>query len=190
MQHKKLKLNAVILLVLGLTGLQAQTQTGNSFTDYRDGNVYKTDTIGTKIWMAENLKYLPSVGFGEASIKTPYYYVYGYNGTNVNEAKATLNYSTCGVLYNWPAAMAGETFSPFRVQGVCPSGWHLPSIAECKELRRFINDTLNCTKSWWTATENSSSFDKAWSLDLYDNSYLIKNSDTKMRKCYVRCVRD
>ena len=53
----------------------------------------------------------------------PYYYVYGYNGTTVSAAKATANYTTYGVLYNWPAAMNGAVSSysvPSGVQGICP----------------------------------------------------------------------
>lgn len=33
-----------------------------------------------------------------------------------------------GLLYQWPAAMNGETAE--RSQGVCPSGWHVPSDCE------------------------------------------------------------
>ena len=105
-----------------------QTQTGNTFTDARDGNVYQTVTIGNQVWMAENLKYIPSVvGPVTGSGTTPYYYVYGYDGTNVTDAKATANYDTYGVLYNWTAAMV-----------VCPTGWHLPSDAEWKELTVYL----------------------------------------------------
>lgn len=92
-------------------------------------------TIGKQVWMAENLKYLPSVvgpaiGGSSGSATTPYYYVYGYDGTNVADAKATANYITYGVLYNWEAAKAA-----------CPAGWHLPSDAEWTELIDYLGGT-------------------------------------------------
>lgn len=108
-----------------------------TFTDARDGNVYKCTTIGGRVWMAENLKYLPKVEGTTASSDTlPLYYVYNYEGTNVNVAKASDNYKTYGVLYNWPAAMNGapSNSNPIGVQGVCPSGWHLPNDAEWSQL--------------------------------------------------------
>jgi uncharacterized protein (TIGR02145 family) len=92
--------------------------------------------------MAENLKYLPSVvGPGTGSYSEAYCYVYGYDGTSISAAKATENYATYGVLYNWPAAMAGSASSnanPSGVQGVCPAGWHLPSDAEWTELTDYL----------------------------------------------------
>lgn len=111
-------------------------------TDTRDDNHYNVVKIGKQIWMAENLRYLPSVDNPDTGSKTiPYYYVYGYNGTSVSEAKATINYSTYGVLYNWPAAMASSSIStanPSGVQGVCPVGWHLPSDSEWVELINYM----------------------------------------------------
>ncbi|MEM6647431.1 MAG: FISUMP domain-containing protein [Bacteroidota bacterium] len=99
-----------------------------SFTDSRDGKVYQTATIGSQVWMAENLAYLPSVvGPGTGSQTTPYYYVYDYDGTDVNAAKATSNYSDYGVLYNWTAAV-----------NACPAGWHLPSELEWIELTDYL----------------------------------------------------
>lgn len=104
---------------------------GSTFTDSRDGNVYKMVTIGDQLWMAENLRYLPSVVVpATGSNTTPYYYVYGYNGTNVNAAKATTNYTTYGVLYNWSASCSS-----------CPPGWHLPSDAEWFELTDYLGGT-------------------------------------------------
>jgi len=113
-----------------------------SFTDTRDGNVYQTVTIGNQEWMAENLKYLPAVAAPGISSQTePYYYVYGFSDTIVSDAKATYNYTTYGVLYNWTAAMAGSASSlsnPSGIQGVCPTGWHLPSDAEWTELIDYL----------------------------------------------------
>jgi len=99
----------------------------NVLTDSRDANTYSYKTIGTQVWMTKNMAYLPSVvGPGTGSNSTAYYYVYGYDGSDVATAKATDNYSTYGVLYNWTAA-----------QSACPSGWHLPSDAEWTT---FTND--------------------------------------------------
>jgi uncharacterized protein (TIGR02145 family) len=110
----------------------------DTFTDSRDGYMYQVVKIGNQFWMAENLRYLPEVMEVESSSSTtPCYYVYDYDGTNIEEAKASENYQRFGVLYNWPAAMAGEESSnsnPSGVQGICPSGWHLPSQSEWDEL--------------------------------------------------------
>lgn len=101
---------------------------GDTFTDPRDGQTYNIVTIGSQTWFAENLKYLPSVSPSSGgSFTDPYYYVYDYQGTNVSEAKATSEYQTYGVLYNWPAAI-----------NACPSGWHLPSDEEWKTLEMHL----------------------------------------------------
>jgi uncharacterized protein (TIGR02145 family) len=88
--------------------------------DERDGHIYQTVCIGKQVWMAENLAYLPAVSPSTEGIQfTPYYYVYNYEGSDVQSAKASVNYTTYGVLYNWPAAATA-----------CPSGWHLPTEEE------------------------------------------------------------
>ena len=109
------------------------TDTAGTFTDSRDGNDYNWVKIGDQVWMAENLAYLPSVNMvadGSEDAAGSYYYVYGYDGTDVTAAKATANYTTYGVLYNWPAAM-----------NACPDGWHLPSDAEWTELTDYLGGT-------------------------------------------------
>ena len=123
-----------------------------SFTDSRDGNLYKTVAIGSQVWMAENLAYLPSVvGPATGSDTEPHYYVYGYDGTDVAIAKATTNYTIYGVLYNWPAAMAeaaSSSSNPSGVQGACPPGWHLPSDTEWKHLEIH----LGMSEAWTDGT--------------------------------------
>ena len=103
-------------------------------TDY-DGNVYNTVTIGTQIWMKENLKtthYSDGWPIEEApagggySYSARYYYMneYGYH-------------------YNWAAVMRNSESSganPSGVQGICPTGWHVPSTAEWSQLADYVGN--------------------------------------------------
>ncbi|MFA5672304.1 MAG: FISUMP domain-containing protein [Synergistaceae bacterium] len=142
---KKIFLLLSMGLLLFSCGPQENPDPGivfGSFTDSRDGHQYETVTIGSQVWMAENLAYLPSVSKPTSgSYSSPYYYVNFYNRTNVADAKITINYQTYGVLYNWTAAMNGAESSsskPSGVQGACPSGWHLPSDAEWTQLETYL----------------------------------------------------
>ena len=95
-----------------------------TFTDSRDGHIYQWIKIGTQTWMVENLAFLPAVSPArEGSKSKPFYYVYGYNGVNIDDAKVAGNYNTLGVLYNWIAA-----------KNACPEGWHLPTDQDWKNL--------------------------------------------------------
>jgi len=129
-------------LLARIEALEESNVLNFGFTDSRDGNHYDVVKIGNQIWMAENLKYLPDVvGLATGSQTIPYNYVYDYDGTVIADAKATTNYATYGVLYNWPATMAGSASSvsdPSGVQGVCPTGWHLPSDAEWTTLITYL----------------------------------------------------
>ena len=96
---------------------------------------YSTVLIGDQCWFSENCRYLPVVSSSSASSgggsseNSPYFYVYGYEGTDASAAMATENYDTYGVLYNWPAVMT---------EAICPSGWHIPSDAEFTQLTDFL----------------------------------------------------
>jgi uncharacterized protein (TIGR02145 family) len=118
----------------GSVNIIVENQVNVTFIDSRDNKTYRTVKIGNQIWMAENLAYLPEVSpSSEGSETFPHYYVYGYEGIDVEESKLHVNYTTYGVLYNWPAAMNGASSSntkPSQVQGICPAGWHLPSDDE------------------------------------------------------------
>jgi len=135
----------VDVLLQKIEALEAREESylvGNGFTDLRDNNHYNVVKIGDQVWMAENLRYLPSVfPFNDSAKYIPRYYVYGYNGTVVADAKASSNYSTYGVSYNWAAAMNGDASSntnPSGVQGICPEGWHLPSKSEWVQLSDYL----------------------------------------------------
>jgi len=99
-----------------------------TFSDNRDQHQYGYKIYGGQTWMTENLSYLPTVNPAkDASDNIAYYYVYGYEGKNVDEAKATSNFTSYGVLYNWAAS-----------QKACPLGWHLPSDVEWKILENYL----------------------------------------------------
>ncbi len=84
----------------------------NTFTDLRDGSVYKTVNIGTQVWFAENFAYLPEVETLNIS-------VYGYKGNSVKKAKRTASYEKYGALYSWEKA-----------NELAPEGWRLPTDAD------------------------------------------------------------
>lgn len=112
-------------------------------TDY-DGNVYNTVQIGTQCWMKENLKtshyadgtYIPTADTLSDSISYRYF----------PEGDSS-NVSTYGCLYNWAAVMNGDSSStavPSNVQGVCPTGWHIPSAAEWIVMQNYVGTQNDC----------------------------------------------
>ncbi len=116
----------------------------NTFTDPRDGHLYKWIKIGNQIWMAENLAFMPHVN---PPRKQEYgIWVYDYEGDDVSEAKATENYQKYGCLYDWPTAMGlGPEYlmrewggNPENHQGLCPPGWRMPSDQDWMELESFL----------------------------------------------------
>ena len=111
------------------------------FMDNRDSKTYRTIEIGKQKWLAENFAYIPFVC--ELDSNKCGVWVYGYNGTNVEYAKSTIEYQKYGCLYSWEQA-----------KQLCPEGWHLPTDEDWSELEKFIgisgliNDTLLNHITW------------------------------------------
>lgn len=132
-----------------------------------DGKNYAIVHIGDQTWMAENLAWLPVVSASDTgSDSLRHYYVYGYEDTIVSAAKATLNYTIYGVLYNWPAAIlepGNESGIAERNRGACPSGWHVPYDEEWKVLETNLGmswhdaDSIYLRNSGWVGTQLKSS---------------------------------
>ena len=93
---------------------------------YHEGYDYSTVQIGDQCWFSENCRYLPDVfPSNEQSSNEQRYYVYGYEGTNIETAKGSDNYEIYGVLYNRPAVVTDD---------ICPLGWHIASDEEWQTL--------------------------------------------------------
>jgi uncharacterized protein (TIGR02145 family) len=110
-------------------GSELKFTAGLTVTD-PDGNIYRTVTIGTQTWMAENLKTT------KLNDGTPI--------PNVTDNNVWMNYGapaccwynnnvtvkdTYGALYNWYAVNTGK---------LCPAGWHVPTDAEWTALIDYL----------------------------------------------------
>ena len=106
-------------------------------TDSRDKKVYKTIKIGAQTWMAENLNY-----FDKALNDRSWCF-------GASNSTTTANCAVAGRLYTWAAAIdSAKLYNdksidcghrktctlPDTVYGVCPPGWHLPTLAEWNTL--------------------------------------------------------
>lgn len=142
-----------------------------TMTDPRDGQTYKTVTIGTQTWMAENLNY--------AYTDVHFYFVYdGRNYTSDSTSwcydDTPANCAKYGRLYTLAAAMDsvgtwsangkgcgyGSICSPTgTVRGVCPEGWHLPDTTEWNTLFTAVGGSSTAGKmlkstSGWNSSGN------------------------------------
>ena len=127
----------------------------DTMIDPRDKQVYKVvkidvpDTNYSQVWMAENLNYADSV-------KTP-----SLKGSNWCYNDDEKNCKVGGRYYTWAAAidsvaLANDPKEPLdcgygkkcgldrAVQGICPEGWHLPTLREWSLLCEAIGDYRTC----------------------------------------------
>lgn len=122
------------------------------------GNTYTTVTIGTQVWMTQNMrcnKYdtqsekagstIPTLDKSTIGVVYTPYYSNASNKSNWLSEKYAKNLSDVqisrlGFLYNWAAAVGVDDgkkhtteFSGNR-QGICPNGWHIPTFNEMYKL--------------------------------------------------------
>ena len=126
----------------------------DSLLDIRDGQQYKYITIGTQIWMAENLNYNTSNKVGSWCYHDSDYYCNIY-----------------GRLYNWATAMEIDTSYNSRYwggndglhRGICPNGWHIPSDTDWMKLFFAAGNS----EMPGTTFKSKTGWDTANGIDLY-----------------------
>ena len=128
---KKILFYYLTFIALSLVSLvSCEKEEDNTVKDI-DGNIYHTVTIGTQVWMVENLKTtkyndgteIPNVkGNEEWNVLTTGAYCW------YNNDKSTYK-ETYGALYNWHAVNTGK---------LCPTGWHVPTSDEWLTLISFL----------------------------------------------------
>lgn len=101
----------------------------NTVTDERDGKKYKTVTIGSQTWFAQNLAYDMFDEYDDPFYRCPNKedencVIYG----NLYDLWGLLDMN--GKLFSYPAIV--ESNRPYK--GACPNGWHIPSLDEWQVL--------------------------------------------------------
>jgi uncharacterized protein (TIGR02145 family) len=120
----------------GYCGSITRTCSACGSVDY-GGETYETIQIGEQCWLARNL----NIGNYATSTNT------GSDHTDVSNngivekycySNSTANCTTDGGLYDWNEAMGYVTTE--NVQGICPTGWHIPSDAQWYQLENYLKD--------------------------------------------------
>ena len=112
-------------------GCLSNKSCGSTFTDSRDGIIYKTVLIDKQCWMKENLnstKYIN--GEDIPNINDNLTWASLTTGAYCNYANDQNNAVTYGRLYNW--------FAVNDSRKLCPIGWHIPTDDEFTTLITFL----------------------------------------------------
>ena len=108
------------------------------------GKVYHTVPVGDQCWLRENMDIGMMLNGGEPQTNNQVIEKYCYNDDTVNCEKY-------GGLYMWM-----EMMNHFPIQGgkgICPTGWHIPTDDEWKELEGFADSQFGIGDPEWD--ENS-----------------------------------
>lgn len=129
------------VLTWGTSNCMAQWNCGSSYFDSRNGKSYPTVAIGGQCWMAANIDIGTRVDSSVQQTDNEIIEKYCYSDDT--------NYcNTFGGLYQWGEMMnytGSSDAIPSGRQGICPSGWHLPSDAEWCQLLTAIDPNTNCS---------------------------------------------
>ncbi len=108
---------------------------GSPITDTRDGQVYNTVLIGTQCWMQQNLNIGTMIPNTQNPVDNLVIEKYCYSDD-------PMMCTIYGGHYNWNEMMQYATLP--GGQGICPTGWHIPSDQDWCTLTSFLDVSVNC----------------------------------------------
>ena len=118
---------------------------GDAIIDSRDSKSYTTVQIGTQCWMAENINIGTRIDGSGNQTDNATIEKYCYDNS-------TANCDTYGGLYQWDEMMQYETTE--GTQGICPTGWHLPTDAEWCTLENYVDaGAVSCSATGLRGTD-------------------------------------
>jgi uncharacterized protein (TIGR02145 family) len=121
---------------------------GSMSTIVYGGQTYNTIKIGVQCWLKENINFGIKILATTQQTNNGTIEKYCYNNQDANCA-------SYGGLYQWDEMMnytPSSNSNPSGRQGICPTGWHLPSDAEWCVLESLLDPAANCTNSGWRGT--------------------------------------
>jgi uncharacterized protein (TIGR02145 family) len=121
-----------------ITIFYAQNSCPGTPTIVYAGKTYNTVQVGNQCWLKENIDLGTMINGSQSQLNNNVIEKYCYQDDLSNCEKY-------GGLYTWNEAMM---YSPGgnKVQGICPGGWHLPTLDELKELQTAVNGNGNSLK--------------------------------------------
>ncbi len=114
---------------------------GQLFADTRDGQIYPTVQIGTQCWFAKNINIGTRINGSANQTNNSILEKYCYDDL-------PSNCNVYGGLYQWDEMMQYVTTE--GAQGICPSGWHVPTDDEWCTLTQYLDPTVICTSVGWS----------------------------------------
>jgi uncharacterized protein (TIGR02145 family) len=143
------------------------------------GKTYHTIQIASQCWLKENLDIGEMVAGDLEQKDNGKIEKYCYNNDPVNCVEF-------GGLYQWGEAM--QYLEKEKVQGICPSGFHIPSKNEFEVLKTVVNGNGNALKEWGEGSkkgfgENYSGFSALLSGARYRGGYFGNLSDELILLC-------
>lgn len=126
-----------IIISSGSTGGEAQFVCGTSTISDADNNIYQTIQIGAQCWMTPNLKttkYRNGVSILNLTDNTAW---------SSDTTGAYCWYNNDEATYKNPYGAFYNRYAMSNVNGLCPTGWHVPNDDEWHALESYLVDIGN-----------------------------------------------